>query len=294
MKAVIDLGSNTFHLLIVNAKGEFLKPEFKQRIFVRLLENVSNNSLDLGACQRAHSACRQFHKTLKQFQVETLKVIGTAAFRDTDNGLSLKDELEEILHTEIAILTDEEEAFFIFEGVAPSVLTLENPYLIMDIGGGSVEFVAVTNGKRHFSQSFKLGLHRLSAQINYQGQITESQYLTLQEICREMLSKKQEQCKALGLKTLVGNAGSFEICNAIAFKEQLNSVATIIDIPTLETYFEDVKKMGNYVEADWIPKKRKKMLPLAFVFIENILDLFEIEELIYSPWSLKEGILLNI
>lgn len=271
-------------------------PVYRNRVFVRLLENTSNNRINNLAYQRACNACKTFYLKIQQFNITKLKVIGTAAFRDSQNGEMLKEELEGILNTAIEILSDEAEAKYIYQGVEPSVRNLEQPYIIMDIGGGSIEFIIVNDNQMLFAKSYPIGLHNLAKMLAYKGLVSEFQYNKLADFCKIKLIEIINHSKELKISTLVGNGGSFEICNAIAFKEKLNSHSNILDVTTLSKYFRlmnslDIEEMSK---IDWIPNNRKTMAPLAFAFIEIVLELLDVNHLIYSPNSVKEGVLLNI
>jgi len=296
VKAVIDLGSNTFHLLIVKHDKGGLKTVYRKRIFVRLLEQVKVNQIDAKACERAKEACLAFYNTLSAHAVDKYTVIGTAAFRDSDNGDELKIALEGILKIPIRILSDIEEAMYIFRGVSQTVVNIEGPYVIMDIGGGSIEFILARETDLLFAKSYPIGLHKLAESLNYEGMMTNKQRQDLSKICREILDEIIQLIKKWDIHVLVGNAGSFEICNALAGKRPLNSYSTYIDLKGLQSYFDEIKNLNAHdVERlEWIPQNRKRMMPLAFSFIEAILDLFDIKELIYSPNSVKEGILDEI
>jgi len=296
LKAVIDLGSNTFHLRIVKQERGVTKTVFRKRIFVRLLEDAFNNTITEEAGQRAQRASLEFYEKIHEYKVTNYQVIGTAAFRDSINGDVLKIELENTLHTRIRILSDIEEAMYIFKGVAQTLVNINGPYVIMDIGGGSVEFIVAEEKRLIFAKSYPIGLHKLAEMLSYNKTMSAISHKKLREICEEWLKDLQLSIQNEKVNTMVGNAGSFELCNTIAAKKPLNSYSTVLDIDKLKFYFDLLKCLpeNEITQLNWIPENRMRMLPLAFAFIDTVIDFFNIEELIYSPNSVKEGILLEI
>ncbi len=296
MKAVIDLGSNTFHLLIVQCLNGVQTTFYRERIFVRLLEDVTSNQIHPKAFDRARAASQKIFNKLQELNISNFRVIGTAGLRDTNNGNELKTELESIFNAPIQILTDQEEAKYIFRGVQPSIPSDEEPYLIMDIGGGSIEFIVVADSKAVRIESFPIGLHKLSEMIDYNGILTNQMYESVKNVCEEKLIELVKFIQNAEVQTLVGNAGSFEICNNIASLEPLNTLSYVLNIEKLKRYFKEIKEMSEseLILMDWIPRNRIRMMPLAFGLIDIVIDMFNISRLLYSPCSVKEGVLQDI
>ncbi|MCB0663459.1 MAG: hypothetical protein KDC24_12015, partial [Saprospiraceae bacterium] len=140
-KAVIDLGTNTFHLLAVeideNEQMHFL---FRERIFVKLAED-GIQSIGPAPFQRAIKAMTVFKNKLDELGIDHFKAFGTAALRTATNGPDLIHAIKEKTGIEVALIDGLEEARLIHLGVSQAVPFDHTKQLIMDIGGGSVEFV---------------------------------------------------------------------------------------------------------------------------------------------------------
>ena len=142
-KAVIDIGTNTFHLLIAEIKeNQEIKVIFKKTIPVKLGEGgVEKGLIAEAAYQRGIDALIDFRKDLNQYQIKNIKATATAAVRDAANGKDFIDEALAKADIKITIIDGLKEAEYIYLGAkASGVLDQEN-VLIMDIGGGSVEFI---------------------------------------------------------------------------------------------------------------------------------------------------------
>ncbi|PUU94933.1 MAG: exopolyphosphatase / guanosine-5'-triphosphate,3'-diphosphate pyrophosphatase, partial [Halanaerobium sp.] len=137
--AAIDIGTNSCRLLIGEKSGdnsfEILARELE---ITRLGEGVDKNrKLKAAAVARVYQALKKFRAIIDRYQVEKLRVIGTSALRDVDNAYLLKDKLQE-LDFKLEIISGEKEAELNYAG---AVSNLENDFLLIDIGGGSTEFI---------------------------------------------------------------------------------------------------------------------------------------------------------
>ncbi|HMU04396.1 MAG TPA: hypothetical protein PJ990_12270, partial [Saprospiraceae bacterium] len=162
--AVIDLGSNTFHLLIVKLGDDHtFETTYRERVFTGLsdggIDIISNEKLAFGL-----ETLRHFKNRLDEYQVIELKVIGTAVLRKASNRQLFIDEANKILNAHINIIDGQKEAEYIYKGIMLLPVLRVGTHLIMDIGGGSTEFILVSDGKKLWSESYTLGvgvLHNL-------------------------------------------------------------------------------------------------------------------------------------
>ncbi|NJK83906.1 MAG: hypothetical protein HC912_08960 [Saprospiraceae bacterium] len=150
--AVIDLGTNTFHLLIVEQNRQKL---YQERQFVKLAENGIEH-ISAAPFQRGIETMLHFHRVLKKFDVQQVQAFGTAALRTAHNGSAFIEEVEEATGIEIQLISGEREAALIQKGVAQAIPATDAHSLIMDIGGGSVEFILANQHEVFWAQSFLL------------------------------------------------------------------------------------------------------------------------------------------
>ena len=148
---IIDLGSNTFHILIVDIlPDKSFSIIHKERSFVGLaedgMETLSQKAIDKGL-----NTLVNFKNLLKKHQVTDFKITGTAALRSAQNKDIFINAVNEQLGFDIEVIQGEREAELIFKGV--SILhPMNGNYIIMDVGGGSVEFILVNHGKKTWSK----------------------------------------------------------------------------------------------------------------------------------------------
>src|SRR6478609_408551 len=142
MKAIIDLGTNTFHLLIAEVINGIIVEHKKLQIPVKIGEGgINKKTIAPPAFHRGLDALNVFRKTLNEFGIGAVIAHGTSAIRDAQNGGDFITEAHKQVNIQITMLSGEEEAELIYNGVKHAFPLPENNVLVMDIGGGSVEFV---------------------------------------------------------------------------------------------------------------------------------------------------------
>jgi exopolyphosphatase/guanosine-5'-triphosphate,3'-diphosphate pyrophosphatase len=140
--ASIDLGSNTFRLLVAICSAGNLKVLDKKLATVRLGQGLGKNLLHEHAMEKGFEVLRNFSKSLDHYQPHSIRVCGTEALRLAGNSQIFLQKAEKILHHEIEIITGEEEAHLSLAGALSSYKeSLSGPFLLVDVGGGSTELV---------------------------------------------------------------------------------------------------------------------------------------------------------
>ena len=140
--AVIDCGTNMFTALIAEGSGDAWerKHVLRQPVFIGQ-GGFQNRSIRSDRFARGLDALRTFHQALRNYKVNDVRVVGTSALRDASNGTAFAEAVHRQFGWDMGIIGGEEEADWIFRGVAQTLTDAVDRVLIMDIGGGSVEFV---------------------------------------------------------------------------------------------------------------------------------------------------------
>lgn len=137
---------NTFHLLIAQIIDDVeYDIVYRESIFVRIAKDGINPISEL-AIDRALKTLDHFVHVMKSYDISDIRVVATEAIRSASNGDVLVDKAMELWDLPIVTISGEEEAKLIFEGTIHAIPAYEEPFLIMDIGGGSVEFI-ISDGK---------------------------------------------------------------------------------------------------------------------------------------------------
>jgi len=290
LKAVIDLGTNTFNLLIAEVSNDTLNIVHSEKIAVMLgLDGINQNLLTEEAKNRALIALEKFTIVAEKKKVKSIIGIGTSALRGAKNSNQFCDEVYTKLGLNIQIITGLEEAEYIYNGV----LWLHNfkrRELIMDIGGGSTEFIVANDSGVEFACSADIGVSRVFQMLNKPSVLSNDFVDSCIRFFDENVSK---QLLRYDVKTLIGSSGSFETFYEMIYKRKFSASSQLVNINkqrlldvinwTINSSLEERE------EHEWIVPMRKEMLPIAALKIKWIIDSFEIDEIFVSPYSLKEG-----
>ncbi len=172
--AIIDLGTNTFGLLIVDVQGNQYKTIHHCREVVKLgQENITDNILSPDAFKRGVIALCNLSKIIQEYKAETIKAFATSAIREAKNATEFILAVKKEADIDIEIISGDKEAELIYYGNKMAINLGEKPCLIMDIGGGSNEFIIANNATVFWKQSFKLGVARLLSMFHPENPISE-------------------------------------------------------------------------------------------------------------------------
>ena len=195
--AIIDCGTNTFHLLIVEAKanGKF-KIIFKTKAVVKLGEaGITKRFISAAPFERGLSALKSFAVKIKEYQAEQIYAFATAALRKAKNGKEFIALAEKQTRIKIELISGSREAELIYYGVREAVNMQEQTSLIVDIGGGSTEFIIANQRKIFWKHSYELGAALLLEKFKPSDPITESELGEIHTYLQQTLVPLFTACK---------------------------------------------------------------------------------------------------
>ncbi|RMF71442.1 MAG: exopolyphosphatase, partial [Alphaproteobacteria bacterium] len=211
--AVLDLGTNTFHLLIVTPDdGGGFRELYRERRFVKLaLGGIEHIQPD--AWQRALAALKHFRQVIDRYGCAEVRAIGTAGLRTADNAAAFLEAIRRETRIEVEVIDGDREAELIFKGTRLAVpMQPGRHYLIMDIGGGSVEFIICDSEEASWAQSFPVGVAVLRRRFHHREPIGEDEIAALRAFLDEQLAPLRHAIAAHGGPLqLVGASGTFDV-----------------------------------------------------------------------------------
>jgi len=290
--AVIDLGTNTFNLLVADVHSEGFDIIHNSKEGVALgMGGINEGRISEEAIARAFHAFEVFTGICTNLEVVSITAIGTSAVRDAENKEIFLGELKKRFGIEVEIVDGLEEALLIYQGVSWSY-QFDKTSLIMDIGGGSTEFIRVETGKDLEFSSANIGVSRAVQLFPLEDPLSPENQTKLIRWFEENAPGIQDfgDCEVL-----VGSSGSFETFYEMVHEEAFPGMLENIRIPreelmeTLEWIINStVKQRENH---PFIIPIRRKMAPIAALKTKWIIEKFDIREIVISPCSLKEGVL---
>jgi len=291
--AVIDLGTNTFHILIAEqlADGTF-QDVYRERKFVKLAED-GISKIGPNPYQRGLDALIHFQKIIQEKKVNQIKVFGTAALRTASNGKAFIQDSKEKANIEIELIAGSEEARLIHLGVTQAIQLGNEKGLIMDIGGGSVEFIIADKNQVFWAESFPIGVAVLYKTYHQDEPISTIELQILKAFFDDMLQPLFSILKKYETPNLIGASGTFDVLEKILPLEQKNKLSAIIDVQHFAPLYQKVIQMNleeRRSQQD-IPDTRSDMIVVALVLIDYIIHKANIKKIMVSSYAMKEGIL---
>jgi len=294
--AVIDLGTNTFHLLIVEKKSDgSFKELFRERRFIKLGENGVER-IGNAPYNRGMNALQDFKIILEQQEVKNVRVFGTAALRTASNGNEFVQEVKQKTDLDITLISGKEEARLIYLGVRQAVSFGTSKGLIMDIGGGSVEFIIADESQIYWAQSFPVGVSVLRNKFHEAEPVTNVEIKNLTHHLNETLAPLKEELKNHSISNLIGASGTFDVLEMMLTQERTSTLCTEVkakDFAPLYTKFLQTTLEERLKMPD-LPRDRADMIIVALVLIDYILELAKIEKITISAYAMKEGMLAEM
>ena len=294
--AVLDLGTNTFHLLIVETGvGRHFSVLYKEKRFVKLAEGGIER-IGEGAMQRATSTLLAYRRLLDQYQVKQVKVIGTAALRTASNGPALMQWAATEIQLTIEIISGKREAALIQKGVFQSLVDPQDRYVVMDIGGGSVEFIIAEGHKVLWCHSFPVGAAVLLREFHQEDPIPAKELQAIREFLCRQLAPLKGALEKWPTQWLIGAAGTFDVIADQIAINQSSPYTWEIDPVRFAPLFEELKGMSRKEreQSPWIPDDRVDMIVVASSLIQYVLESYQIKRFTVSAFALKEGMIAEM
>jgi exopolyphosphatase / guanosine-5'-triphosphate,3'-diphosphate pyrophosphatase len=301
---IIDLGTNTFNLLVAElgtaAKINFL---YREKIAVKLGEGGINNDVILPEpFLRGIESLKKYRTVLDRYGCTKIRAIATSAIRSASNGeLFTKTALEQT-GIAIEIIDGNREAELIYWGVKLALGEAADESLIMDIGGGSTEFIISSATGIEWKSSFDLGVARLLEKFNPSEPIAAAEITLIETYLKTELAPLFEAVRKSAVQQLIGSSGSFDSFAEIISHRHRQPV----DIKKIERYDFELNDYYS-VHQDLLSSTRAQrlsipglidmrvdMIVIATIFVKLILRELHIKKMILSTYSLKEGVLYEI
>jgi len=299
--AVIDLGTNTFHLMVANVSSSAYSILYRERVPVKIGEKgINKDEITTEAWNRAIATLKEFKDTIDQRAVDKVFGTATSAIRNATNGKALVAEIQQVTGIEIEVISGEREAELIHLGASKAMDLGEEKSLIMDIGGGSIEFIIADKTQAYWKHSFEIGGQRLIEKFHHADPITENEISELYHFFDEQLQLLFEANQRHQPRILIGCSGTFDTLSDIYVEaNDIRRDVYLTELPFNMKAFDDIHKeliMKNRQERLAIPgmiDMRVDMIVVASVLIDYVIRELSLTSIRISAYALKEGILFN-
>lgn len=301
--SAIDMGTNSFHLVIVEVRqnGSF-KIIDREREVIRLGSRCKNgfSIISEGEIEKAIDILIEFGKIARFYNAE-IRAIATSAVREAKNKNEFIERIQDSTGISVEAIEGKDEAELIYLGIQNVIDVKKKRILCVDIGGGSTEFLLGEKGESEFAESIKVGAVRLSKMF-FPDYILEEAAI---EMCRKYIRDKMNACANLHTEHkfdfVVGTSGTIIAAAAIIhykrfnkFKKSLNgftfSAKELFDLTA------EVLKCKSPVDRLFIEGmeiKRADIIPAGLLILCEAFETFNLREMTVSENALREGIIVD-
>ncbi len=291
----IDIGSNAMRMLIGEVEGDTLKVATTARVPVRLGAAVfASGIVPPELIGELVEALRLFKRDLRDWKVQKVRIVATSALRQAVNRDEVTHRVREVLGLDIDVISGLEEADLIGRAVSRALPALDGAGLVMDIGGGSVEFVCLSRGDILFVESLRIGTLRVLEQLK-----SDPKFLTVVDRLLSQSSirlKRYFKDEGIAVSAFIGTGGNLETMACLAreyYGEQAEKCVRVADVASM---LEDLgslstaERQKNYrLRSD-----RSDVIVPALYVVQKVMKLMNFEVMHVPEVGLREGVLWSL
>jgi exopolyphosphatase/guanosine-5'-triphosphate,3'-diphosphate pyrophosphatase len=298
--AGIDIGTNTFRLLIAEMdSAQSLREICSAKEITRLGEGFSAKKAFLpAAVARSIAALKQFKEILSKYRVDDMIVVGTSAVREAQNRDAFIEEVKQQTGFDVQVISGEEEALCTFLGVNLVIQNQTEPMLVIDIGGGSTEFIGAEGDAPNFLLSTELGVVHLTEKHLKSDSPTPDELKNLRLAIDKIIKPIGYHFPPKGL--FVGTAGSITTLAAIDQKMTVYDPQKVNRYPlsraAIERIFEELSRMPleQRQKTLGLEKGREDIILTGSLILLTVMELFGYDPVYVSDYGLREGVLIRL
>jgi len=301
--AAVDIGTNSFHLIIVEANvGEPFQIVERKREVIRLASHKGNDLSFISdeEVKKAIETLNEFKTIASNYNTELI-AIATSAVREVKNQNEFLNSVFEETGIKVEVIDGRREAELIYMGAMKALSLNNNKALCIDIGGGSTEFILCDHGEPIFSERIKIGAVRLSKKFFPDYVITDSSIKNCLDYIEERISSNANINLQEGFDIAVGTSGTILSTAAMIyyskhekFTEFLNGISfTFDELKNITGQVLNCKTLSERLFIPGIEIKRADIIPAGMLILNKVFQLFNITEMIISEYALREGIIID-
>lgn len=300
--AVVDLGSNSFHLLITQLQksptGASLVKINKVKKKVRLAAGLdANNNLTEQAITLGVDCLKHFALYLSSIPTDNMLIVGTAALRIAKNNDAFFAAANKVLPKDIKLLSGEQEAATIYAGVNYAAKAqhplCDNNILVIDIGGASTEIIIGTGSIAEKVVSLDIGCVSFLGKYFADGLLTEQNFQQCICSARKIINTVKDEFVQLGWQQAMSRSGTMQALIEILAAQQQEAIITLDFLSEVMSKLTQCKTINN-IDIDGLRHDRKAVLPSGLAILIALFQCLNIERLTPSQGALREGLLFQL
>jgi exopolyphosphatase/guanosine-5'-triphosphate,3'-diphosphate pyrophosphatase len=293
--AALDLGSNSFHLLVAQDNNGRIHVIEKIREMVRLAEGLGDgNVLSDEVAERALDCLRRFSQRLKGLRSEDIRVVGTNTLRRARNANAFLEEAEKILGVKVEIISGREEARLIYLGVSHALEDNFDRRLVIDIGGGSTEIILGRQFEAEIMESLHVGCVEMTRRHFADGKLRTAAFRDAIDATKLEMEPLVTGYTEDGWDTAIGASGTILAIDEML--TQLNPDAngiTIDGLDMIQKVVVDAKQLDK-LTLPGLPAERASVFPGGLAVLRGVFESLGIKHMRPSGGALREGLLYDL
>jgi len=293
--AAVDLGSNSFHMIVGSLRHGQLQILDRIRETVRLAEGLSDTGdISPDARQRAIDCLSRFGERLRDLHADNVRAAGTSTIRRAREDTSFMAEAESALGHPIEIISGIEEARLIYNGVMHSLPPTDGLRLVMDIGGGSTELILGQGTEPRALESLHLGCVRMTERFFGDGLLTRDAFDKARVAARLELRRVREFFRGVNDVEAIGTSGTIRSTEAVA--RELGYCENGLTPAAVDRLINKVLEFDSIAEVSLplLSERRSQVWPGGLAILAELLHVLEIPLLKVSDGALREGLLYDL
>ncbi len=302
--AIIDMGTNTFNLLVVEYNGSTSQRLHSNKIAVKLGEGgFAEGRIKSSPFYRGVIAFQDLFETARSFGCEQIYAFATSAVRSASNRKEFEYEIYKRCNVKIDVIEGNREAELVYKGVQSSGVLTDEIVLLMDIGGGSTEFVVANEHQIFWRKSFDLGAARIMEAIQPDDPITPEQITAIEDLLAQETLEVFDELVKYNVKTLVGSSGSFDSLYDMIEAEKGNEEFTAekniyhtIDLADFNSIYQSILPTSRKERYNikGLLSLRVDFIVVSSIFINFMVQKSGVQTMKQCAFSLKEGVLAEL
>lgn len=293
--AAVDLGSNSFHMVVARAVEGQLVVLDRLRDMVRLAAGIDGNGdLDADSQTRALECLARFGERLRDIPSGRVRVVGTNTLRLARQPTEFLAACRAALGHPVEIISGIEEARLVYMGVSRSMPTVDGHTLVIDIGGGSTEVVLGDGYEPKLMESLFMGCVGFSNRFFAGGQFNAKRFERAKVAAALELAPVQAAFRRLGFERALGSSGTARAIAGVAKEMELtDGVVTPDAVAAIERRLVEARKLAN-LQLPGLTEQRSPVFAGGLAIMASVLEELGIERLEIAEGALREGVLYDL
>lgn len=293
--AAIDLGSNSFHMVLAKTDQQDIRILDRMGEKIQLAAGLDEHlRLQEDAIQRGLDCLRRFAQRIGDLPPGSVRIVGTSTLRVAINRREFIERAEAILGHDVDVISGPEEARLIYLGVSQTLPDSPGRRLVVDIGGGSTEFIIGQEFEPQYRASLQMGCVSYGQRFFPDGEISTGNYVRAYTAARLEMMESESSLQRLGWQDSVGASGTLrsvaQACQAAGIGQGEISRQGIRHLKQM------LLKLDNASQIDFpgIKPERRSIFPSGLAIVEAICDALDLSKISLADGALREGVLYDL